>query len=188
MFEALKTSVMPRLLDSLKGKRKLRIWSAASSTGQEAYSLAMLLLESGISSKQVEIIGTDLAENVIEKARNGRYAQFEVNRGLPMKYLSTYFTKAGVDWQLCREVLGMVRFHQLDLRDSYHALGYCDLILCRNVLIYFSVETKRAILASMRAALTPGGLLVLGCAETVIGVDDSFERKVLGSSTFYANR
>jgi len=188
MFEALKTGVIPSLLDPLKGKRKLRIWSAASSTGQEAYSLAMMLLDLGITSSQVEIIGTDLAENVLERARGGKYVQFEVSRGLPMKYLSTYFTKAGMDWQLSKEVLSMVRFQQLDLRGSFHTVGQCDLILCRNVLIYFSVETKRSILAAIRATMAPGALLVLGCAETVIGVDDSFERKVFGSSTFYAVR
>lgn len=186
MFEALKTSVLPALLKGLNGKRKLRIWSAASSTGQEAYSLAMLLLESGITASQVEIVGTDLAENVLDRARKGRYVQFEVSRGLHMKYLSSYFTKAGLDWQLSSEVLAMVRFQQLDLRSSFHAMQDCDLILCRNVLIYFNIETKRSILAALRAKLTPGGLLVLGCAETVIGVDDSFERKVFGSSTFYA--
>jgi chemotaxis protein methyltransferase CheR len=188
MFEALKKNVIPGMLDALQGKRKLRIWSAASSTGQEAYSLAMLLLELGITSKQVEIIGTDLAENVLERARSGKYVQFEVSRGLPMKYLSAYFTKSGMDWQLSKEVLSMVRFQQLDLRGSYHALGTCDLVLCRNVLIYFSVETKRSILAAIRAIMAPGGLLVLGCAETVIGVDDSFERKAFGVSTFYAIR
>ena len=186
MFEALRTSVIPELLNSMKAGRKLRIWSAASSTGQEAYSLAMMLLQAGLSSRQVEIVGTDLAEHVLEKARQGKYVQFEVSRGLPMKFLSTYFVKSGMDWQLSSEVLNMVRFQQLDLRGSYHAVGQCDLILCRNVLIYFSVETKRSILANIRASLNPGGLLVLGCAETVIGIDDSFERKVCGSSTFYA--
>ena len=186
MFEALRTTVIPDLLGTVRPGRKLRIWSAASSTGQEAYSLAMLLLQEGVTSRQVEIIGTDLAEHVLEKARLGKYVQFEVSRGLPMKYLSNYFVKSGMDWQLSNEVLSMVKFQQLDLRGSYHAVGLCDLVLCRNVLIYFSVETKRSILASIRATLNPGGLLVLGCAETVIGVDDAFERKVCGSSTFYA--
>lgn len=188
MFEALKTGVLPGLLDSVRNKRKLRIWSAASSTGQEAYSLAMMLLEMGVSDRQVEIVGTDLAESVLERARHGKYVQFEVSRGLPMKYLSTYFSKAGMDWQLSRDVLNMARFQQLDLRGSFHDVGRCDLVLCRNVLIYFSVETKRSILAAIREVLAPGGLLVLGCAETVIGVDDSFERKVVGGSTFYAIR
>lgn len=188
MFEALRTKVIPNLFDSVKANRKVRIWSAASSTGQEAYSLAMLLLDLGYSSKQVEIVGTDLAESVLDRARSGRYVQFEVSRGLPMKYLSSYFTKAGMDWQLSQEVLSMVRFQQLDLRSSLHAMVECDLILCRNVLIYFNIETKRSILAAIRSKLAPGGLLVLGCAETVIGIDDSFERKVFGSATFYAAR
>lgn len=196
MFEALKTSIVPKLFDSLnnslkdslKARRKVRIWSAASSTGQEAYSLAMLLLEAGITASQVEIVGTDLAEAVLERARTGRYVQFEVSRGLPLKYLSKYFTKSGMDWQLSGEVLSMVRFQQMDLRGSYHAIGDCDLILCRNVLIYFSVETKRSILASIRERLVPGGLLVLGCAESVIGIDDAFERHVFGSATFYSVR
>lgn len=186
MFEALKTTVIPDLLQRVHGRRKLRIWSAASSTGQEAYSVAMLLLESGVTAKQVEIVGTDLAEHVLERARGARYIQFEVSRGLPMKYLATYFTKSGMDWQLSKEVLSMVSFQQLDLRSNLRAIGECDLVLCRNVLIYFNVETKRSILAAIRATLAPGGLLVLGCAETVIGIDDSFERKVFGNSTFYA--
>jgi chemotaxis protein methyltransferase CheR len=188
MFDALKASVLPSLLASLKGKRKLRIWSAASSTGQEAYSLAMVLLELGVSGKDVEIVGTDLAENVLEKARKGRYVQFEVSRGLPMKYLASYFTKTGMDWQLSKDVLGMVRFQQMDLRGSLRAMGECDLVLCRNVLIYFNIETKRSILGSIRQTMAPGALLVLGCAETVIGIDDSFERKVFGSATFYGVR
>jgi chemotaxis protein methyltransferase CheR len=188
MFEALRTEVLPALIASLKGRRKLRIWSAASSTGQEAYSLAIVLLELGLSSKEVEIVGTDLAENVLEKARKGRYVQFEVSRGLPMKYLAAYFTKDGMDWQLSKDVLNMVRFQQMDLRGNLRAMGGCDLVLCRNVLIYFNIETKRSILASIRTTMAPGGLLVLGCAETVIGVDDSFERKVFGNATFYAIR
>ena len=188
MFEALRTTVFPNLLASIKANRKIRIWSAASSTGQEAYSLAMLLLDLGVTGKQVEIVGTDLAESVLDKARSGRYIQFEVSRGLPMKYLSRYFTKSGIDWELSNEVLSMVRFQQLDLRASLHAMAACDLILCRNVLIYFNIDTKRSILSAIRAKLAPGGLLVLGCAETVIGIDDSFERQVFGSATFYAAR
>jgi chemotaxis protein methyltransferase CheR len=185
VFEALRTQVLPAIFDSLRGKRKARIWSAAASTGQEAYSLAMLVREAGKGSDEVEIIGTDLSEQVLERARQGKYVQFEVDRGLPASLLLNYFTRIGLEWQLKDEIRRMVRFEQLDLRRNLDIMTPCDLVLCRNVLIYFNAETKKRILAAIRSVLAPGGTLVLGCAETVINIDDGFQRKMIGQSTFY---
>ena len=185
IFDALRTSVLPGLLANLAGKRKLRIWSAASSTGQEAYSIAITLLEAGFGPGQVEITGTDLSEQVLDRARAGRYVQFEVNRGLPPTLLARYFSKSGMDWQISEQVRSMVSFQKMDLRGSLAAVGSCDLVLCRNVLIYFNAATKNQILASIAQTLTPEGILVLGCAETLIGIDHGFQRKIIGQSTFY---
>ncbi len=186
MFDALRSHILPALLSRVKDGRKLRIWSAAASTGQEAYSLAMMLLEMGRRPDQVEIIGTDLSERVLERARLGRFIQFEVNRGLPSHYLVKYFERTGLDWQLKSCVRSMVRFQPLDLRHSLRAVERCDLVLCRNVLIYFNTETKKQVLAAIKDVLLPGGMLVLGCAETVINLDHSFQRTVVGQSTFYS--
>ncbi len=187
IFEALKKDVFPALA-AAAGQRKLRIWSAAASTGQEAYSVAMSLLEAGFKPGQVEIVGTDLSEQVLERARAGKYVQFEVSRGLPIALLMKYFTKVGLDWQVKPELRTMVRFERLDLRGSFAGIGACDLVLCRNVLIYFDSATKQQILASVARNLVPGGMLVLGCAETLIGMDHRFERKLYGQSTFYSVR
>ena len=187
IFEVMKTQVLPELI-AAAGSRKLRIWSAASSTGQEAYSLAITLLEARIDPSRVEIIGTDLSEQVVERAASGKYVQFEVGRGMPILLLMKYFTKVGLDWQIKPEVRNMVHFQKLDLRGSFATLGKFDLVLCRNVLIYFDATTKEQIIASIAKTILPGGMLVLGCAETLISVDHKYERKVFGHSTFYAVR
>ena len=185
-FEGLKTAVFPALAAAVAKDRKIRIWSAAASTGQEAYSIAITLLEMGIDPRRVEIIGTDLSEQVLQRARAGRYQQFEVSRGLPIMVLMKYFTKVGMDWQIRDDLRSMVRFERMDLRANLAVIGTCDVVLCRNVLIYFNAETKQKILASIRGILPPGGLLVLGCAETLINIDLGFERRSFGQATFYA--
>jgi chemotaxis protein methyltransferase CheR len=186
MFDALRQHVLPRLLDTIGSRRKLRIWSAASSTGQEAYSVAMTLLEMGKSVDQVEIIGTDLSELVLERARLGRFVQFEVNRGLSPHYLNQYFLREGIDWRLKSSVRDMVRFHRLDLRRIPKTVEAYDLVLCRNVLIYFNTATKKQVLSTIKDVMAPGGVLILGCAETVINLDQGFRRDVIGQSTFYS--
>jgi chemotaxis protein methyltransferase CheR len=186
MFDALRKHVLPELFDGLKGKRKLRIWSAAASTGQEAYSIAMTLLEMGRNKAEFEIVGTDLSSQVLDRARIGKYVQFEVNRGLPAPYLMKYFSRSGLEWQIKEEIRNLVRFEQLDLRRDFRFLGNFDLVLCRNVLIYFDTDTKRKIVDSLRALLSPGAVLVLGCAETVINIHDGFHRNAIGQSTFYS--
>lgn len=188
LFDALHHQVFPSLFDKLHGSRKVRIWSAAASSGQEAYSLAMILLEMGKTMAEVEIVGTDFSTQILERARQGKYVQFEVNRGLPAPLLIKYFLRSGIEWQIKDNVRAMARFEQLDLRRDFRHLGKFDLILCRNVLIYFDTETKTKILDRIRELLHPSALLALGCAETVINVHDGFERTVLNQSTFYSTR
>lgn len=183
-FEALRSHLIPEFRAQHPGQ-KLRIWSAAASSGQEAYSLVIMMLELGMIAHDFEVLGTDLAENVLERARRGRYMQIEVNRGLPASYLVKYFTRHGLEWQIKDEIRKLVRFERFDLRQSMGGMGMFDLVLCRNVLIYFDVETKKRILAGIRKVLRPGGYLSLGGAETTLNLDDAFTRAHFGSAVFY---
>lgn len=185
LFEALRTQVLPQMLERTRGRRPARIWSAAASSGQEAYSISMLLLEAGAGRGDVEVIGTDLSSQVLERARQGSYGQFEVSRGLPANYLLKYFDRSGLHWKVKDGVKKLVRFDQLDLRKDVRFLGDFDLILCRNVLIYFDAATKEKILESMRLRLSSGGLLTLGCAETIINIHSGFRRKSIAQANFY---
>jgi chemotaxis protein methyltransferase CheR len=184
-FEALQKTVLPGLVEQRKSVRRISIWSAASSSGQEAYSLAMLLLEMGLAEWQIRILGTDLNDQILDRARAGRYIQIEVNRGLPAKYLVKYFQRAGLEWQIKDEVRKMVEFAPLDLRRSLRTMGPFDLVLCRNVLIYFDIETKIKILREIRQTMFAKGLLLLGSAETTLNLDAAFIRRVVGQATFY---
>ena len=188
VFDALRQHILPAMVQRIGHTRPFRIWSAAASSGQEAYSLAMMLLELGALPSQVEIVGTDLSEKVLEKAREGKYVQFEVGRGLPSPYLLKYFTRTGLAWTVRDQLRDMVRFQPLDLRKSFASLGLFDLILCRNVLIYFDLETKRQVLSGLRHTLHPEGILTLGSAETLLNLDCGLHRKVIGSCTFYASQ
>jgi chemotaxis protein methyltransferase CheR len=183
-YDALKTTILPELVEQRQRTRRISIWSAAASTGQEAYSLAMLLLEMGLGNWDVSIVGTDLSAAVLQRARAGKYMQIEVNRGLPAPLLVKYFKREGLEWQLRNEVLRMVRFEQDDLRRG-PCLGPFDLVFCRNVLIYFDVETKRGILSRIRQCLVPGGHLLLGGSETTLNIDDRFLRRQVGTAMLY---
>ncbi len=185
VFDALQKTILPELIESRKGARILNFWSAAASSGQEAYSLAIILLEAGLSGWKIRILGTDLNNQILDRARAGRYLQIEVNRGLPAKYLVKYFYRVGLEWQIKDELRRMVEFQAFDLRKSMRTMGPFDLIFCRNVLIYFDVETKKRILAELRGALYHKGLLLLGTAESTLNIDDQFGRKVIGQATFY---
>lgn len=185
LFDALQKNVFPELIASRRDTRRISIWSAAASSGQEAYSIAMLLHEMGLEGWTVQILGTDINQQILERAAAGRYLQIEVNRGLPAKYLVKYFTRVGLDWQISPTIRSMVRFQQFDLRASARSLGPFDIVFCRNVLIYFDVETKKKILASIRQTLNPRGLLALGAAETTINLDSSYSRVLHGPATFY---
>jgi chemotaxis protein methyltransferase CheR len=175
-FENFRSAVLPALLGSRRASRTIRIWSAAASTGQEPYSLAMALkeMEGSVAGWRIEIIATDLASGVLAKAQAGIYSQFEVQRGLPIQLLIKYFTKVGDMWQIAPEIRAMVKFKQLNLLADFSALGTFDLIFCRNVLIYFDQETKISLLNRLGRITASDGYLVLGAAETVVGLTDSF--------------
>lgn len=177
-FELFENTMLPALIAARKGSGRLRIWCAAASTGQEPYSLAMLLLAkkhlwNGLS---VEIIATDISSSALERARSGRYTQFEVQRGLPVQLLVKHFTQEGNNWVIGEEARSMVRFAEANLLDRPSIAGLVDIVFCRNVLIYFDVETKRAVLDRIVKVLQPDGFLVLGAAETMMGISESFER------------
>jgi chemotaxis protein methyltransferase CheR len=187
-YEAIRTTLLPRLREDRRDTKKLRFWSAAASTGQEAYSLAMLLLEEGFSDWNIQIFGTDFSSQVLERARSGNYQQIEVNRGLPAALLVKHFRRSGVDWQLSEAVRRMACFETIDLRRSMRALGPFDLVFCRNVMIYFDAETKKEILKELHGTLFRGGWLLLGGAETAFGVEEWFERQSVGSAIVYVAR
>jgi chemotaxis protein methyltransferase CheR len=175
-FENFRSTVLPALLAARRGCRTIRIWCAAASTGQEPYSLAMALkdVEASVAGWRIEIIATDLASEVLEKAQAGIYSQFEVQRGLPIQLLIKYFTKVGDMWRIAPEIRAMVKFKQLNLLADFSALGTFDVIFCRNVLIYFDQETKIGLLNRLSRIAAGDGYLVLGAAETVVGLTDSF--------------
>jgi len=187
-YDAIRTVLLPRLKEERRDTKKLRFWSAAASTGQEAYSLAMLLLADGWSDWNIQILGTDFSSQVLERARSGKYQQIEVNRGLPAALLVKHFRRSGVDWQLSDPVRGMARFETIDLRSSMRALGPFDLVFCRNVMIYFDAATRQQILRELHGTLFRGGWLLLGGAETAFGLEELFERQTIGSATVYVAR
>ena len=176
-FDHLRESVIPELLEARAGRRSLRFWCAASSTGQEPYSIAMLLKEfsAQLSGWRVEIVATDLSLGVLEKARAGIFSQFEVQRGLPIQMLMKYFTQNGELWQLSAEIRGMVQHRQLNLLQDFSHLGTFDIIFCRNVLIYFDQATKANIFERIARMLEPDGVLALGAAESVVGITNAFK-------------
>ncbi|GEP02360.1 CheR family methyltransferase [Methylobacterium oxalidis] len=173
-FDLFRETLLPQALTRRAAQRRLRIWCAASSTGQEPYSLAILLQEAAprLQGWQVEIVATDLSTEVIEKAKLGLYSHFEVQRGLPVQMLLKYFTQVGEQWHIAPAIRSMVDYRQLNLLHPFDALGQFDIIYCRNVLIYFDAPTKADVLARLAASLAPDGALLLGAAETVIGLTD----------------
>ncbi|MBS2038769.1 protein-glutamate O-methyltransferase CheR [bacterium] len=187
-FESLRMNIFPELLELRKNVRRLRIWSAAASTGQEAYTTAMLLdmnFARLIKDWNVEILGTDLAEKVLERSRTGEYSQLEVNRGLPAQYLVAYFKKKASRWQINEQIRKLVRFQQMNLLEVPSSLPPFDLIFCRNVLIYFDDQTKRKVLNTLHSKLQPDGYLILGASEVLANAADLFERVQRGGSVAY---
>jgi chemotaxis protein methyltransferase CheR len=176
-FEHFRSAIMPALIAARRSARSIRIWCAASSTGQEPYSLAMCLkdFERDIAGWRIELLATDLSADVLEKARQGIYSQFEVQRGLPIQLLVKYFTRSGEFWQIAPELRAMVRYRQLNLLADFSQLGLFDAVFCRNVLIYFDAETKIDVLNRLAKVTASDGYLVLGAAETVVGLTDRFK-------------
>jgi chemotaxis protein methyltransferase CheR len=176
-FENLRSTVLPALMRVRPHSRYIRIWCAAASTGQEPYSIAMLLKELGaeIDGWRIDILATDLSGEVLERARAGLYSQFEVQRGLPIQLLIKYFKQVGDMWEIAPEIRAMVKYHQLNLLSDFSHLGVFDLVFCRNVLIYFDHETKADLLNRLADATFREGYLVLGAAETIIGLTEAFK-------------
>lgn len=167
-FDQTKRLILPKF----QGKR-LRIWSAAASTGQEAYSLAITLEEAGFTN--YEIVATDISPSVIERAKIGKYSQFEVQRGMQITMLVKYFTQDGPDWVVKDNLKRNIKFSTFNLLDSYMSLGNFDLVFCRNVLIYFEPEVKAQILGKTRQLINPEGALYLGSSESILGMDVGFK-------------
>ena len=178
-FNTIRGWVLPKLIDLRKDERRLVVWSAACSSGQELYSLAMILRDefaAALNGWDVRLIGTDLSAAMISRARAGLYTQLEVNRGLPAVCLLNHFEKRGLDWGLRPEILRQVEFRVLNLLESWTDLPAPDVVLLRNLLIYMTDDVRRALLARVRRFLRPGGVLVLGAAESLLGQDEGYER------------
>jgi chemotaxis protein methyltransferase CheR len=193
-FVHFRNQALPRLLAARGAGAPLRIWSAASSTGQEAYSIAMILTEcrAAVGNRKIEIIGTDLARETLNRAREGQYTQFEVQRGLPVQMLMRYFKKEENNWRISDAIRGMVQFREWNLLTDLRALGRFDVVFCRNVLIYFDQPTKTRVLEAVAQQMPGDGLLYLGGAETVLGITTRFapmpaERGVYGLAASMAS-
>jgi chemotaxis protein methyltransferase CheR len=186
-FEALRKTVLPDLIHHRKDERRLNIWCAASSTGQEPYSLALTLREyfPELAGWKVFILASDVSRAVLARARQARYNQIEVNRGLPASLLVKYFEQDGTHWQLSASVRSMIDFQEINLARPWPALPPMDLILIRNVMIYFEVDTKKTILGKLARLLKPSGYLLLGCAETTINLDSSYRPVEALKAGFY---
>lgn len=176
-FEQFKTVVLPTLMETRATKKHIRVWSAACSSGQEPYSLSMILDEMGakLAGWRIEIVATDISNEMIARARSGVYSQFEVQRGLPVQLLVKYFQQDGDRWQLNEKIRRMVSFKEFNLLQDPRMLGTFDVVFCRNVLIYFDQDTKRKVLDGVSRQMAPDGYLYLGGAETVISITDKFQ-------------
>ncbi|MGP0092188.1 MAG: CheR family methyltransferase [Xanthobacteraceae bacterium] len=176
-FDHFRETIVPSLLAARAKERRLRIWCAAASTGQEPYSLAICIKEMAaqLAGWRIEIIATDLSLEVLEKAKAGIYSQFEVQRGLAITLLVKYFTQVGEMWQISPEIRAMVQYRPLNLLQNFASLGSFDIVFCRNVLIYFDQPTKIDVLERVARLLEKDGYLVLGAAETVVGLTESFK-------------
>jgi chemotaxis protein methyltransferase CheR len=176
-FDHFRDAIMPEILQARAGRRSIRIWCAAGSTGQEPYSLAMCLKEmsAATSGWRIEILATDLSQDVLEKSKAGIYSQFEVQRGLPIQMLVKYFKQTGELWQVNPDIRAMVQHRQLNLLHDFSQLGTFDVIFCRNVLIYFDQDTKINIFNRLAKITESDGFLVLGAAETVVGLTDAYK-------------
>jgi chemotaxis protein methyltransferase CheR len=177
-FEALRKTVLPDLISRRSNDRRLHIWCAASASGQEPYSVALLLKEHfpELAEWRVLLMASDLSREILDRAREGKYSQIEVNRGLPASLLIKYFEQQGTFWQLTSDIRRMVEFQELNLAKAWPSLPPMDLVLIRNVMIYFDVDTKKAILGRLARVLRPDGYLLLGGSETTFNLDPAYRR------------
>ena len=189
-FEALKKRVLPVLAKARAATRRIRIWSAASSTGQEAYSISITrVLESpAIEGYHVEIVGTDLSRSAVERAQAGVFSHFEVQRGLPPALLTRCFTQVPEGWRVNDAFRQAVTFRQFNLLHDFSPLGMFDVIFCRNVMIYFDGPTKTDVLGRLAKMMPADGVLFLGGAESILGISDAFTRRGGESTSVYRRR
>ncbi|MCW8915063.1 MAG: protein-glutamate O-methyltransferase [Magnetovibrio sp.] len=186
-FDLLRDEVLPPILKERAAKKHLRIWCAAASSGQEPYSIAILLKELGaqLAGWRIDIVGTDISHDILKKAKSGMYSQFEVQRGMPIQLLLKYFDKRDENWEIKPEVKNMVQYKYWNLLDDLSQLGGFDIVFCRNVLIYFDAETKGKVLENIAKLMSKDGMMFLGGAETVLGVTEKF-KPVQGQRGVYA--
>ena len=186
-FDQFRQFIMPKMLEQNKHFRTLRIWSAAAASGQEAYSIAMILKEFPVlktNDWQISIIATDLSSDMVERGKKGIYSQFEVQRGLPITLLTKYFTKLDQDWQINSELRDMVRFEVFNLMNDPKSFGFFDVIFCRNVLIYFDSELREQIMGKLHQVMNRDGILLLGGTESILGITNQFESLIEDRSLF----
>lgn len=185
-FDQFKDTVLPNLIKDRSKTKSFRIWCAACSTGQEPYSISMLLKEEAVrlAGWRTEIVATDLSKEAMDKAKVGLYSQFEVQRGLPVQFMVKYFKQMNETWQIDSAIRAMVNFRPLNLLKDFQSLGTFDVVYCRNVLIYFDRDTKAAVLDRIHKVIAKDGYLFLGGSETVLGITDNF-RPIKGMRGLY---
>jgi chemotaxis protein methyltransferase CheR len=186
-FDVLKKSVLPELIKKRESARQLNIWCAAASSGQEVYSIVMLLKENfpSLARWKINFVASDISKEMLDRCREGCYSQLEVNRGLAAPLLVKYFQKIGAHWQIKEELRRMVEWRQINLAENWDALAAPDIVFMRNVLIYFDLETRRNIFGRLSKSLKSDGYLFLGGAETPMGIDDSFKRVAVDKTSYY---
>lgn len=187
-FTALTHTILPDLMPSRANNRSLRIWSAACSSGQEPYSISMVLQEAIPAGWTYEILATDISTEMLARAESGTFSQLEVNRGLPASMLVRHFERDGANWRVAPSLQKPITFKRLNLAAPLPPMQPFDVVFLRNVLIYFDVDTKRSVLQRVTSLMRPDGWLFLGSAETTIGIDDRFERVSAGRTSAYRLR
>ncbi|PIQ98182.1 MAG: chemotaxis protein CheR [Nitrospinae bacterium CG11_big_fil_rev_8_21_14_0_20_56_8] len=189
-FELLKSTLIPEMIQKRQATRELNIWCGASSSGQEPFSLAMLIRENfpQLLNWKMFFMASDISRNMQKRCQAGFYSQLEINRGLPAPLLVKYFARTGMEWQIKEDVRKMIDFRLLNLCEKWPYMPSVDIIMMRNVLIYFDIETKKSILKKIRDILKPDGYLFLGAAETTLNLDDKFERMNFKQSGCYRLR
>ena len=186
-FDTLRTEIIPELIHARRKQRKLTIWCAACSCGQEPYSVAITLREHfpELRRWEIKILATDICDDALAKAKSGVFSQFEVNRGLPTKLLTRYFTRSGTKWTVRNDLRSMLDVAKINLAKPWAALPNCDIVFLRNVLIYFDLPTKKSILGRVRSSMADDSYLLLGNGETLISLQAPFERKAIGKTVAY---
>ena len=189
-YEALRGHILPELIRLRGATRRLNIWSMACSSGQEPYSIAMVLRDGfpQVATWTTRILATDLSTEMIARSKEGAYTQLEINRGLPASMMTRYFKREGLEWRFNEDLKQIIDFNAMNLVDPWPPIGTMDIVFLRNVLIYFDLETRKSIFMRLRRTLAPDGYLVLGGAETALNIDDTFERVAIGRGVAYRLR